>query len=172
LSWSATDDGLVIFYDIFIDGRIVSSTHLRSGTFTCANVMVPTYCVPVDQSTTYSVTVRARDSENKQSPMSDPVLVTTTPAEPNDVTPPTPPSNVVVNQDGAFLMVSWTAAADDLAPAALIRYDIYVDGFLRRVVVGETTAEVDFYFGEQTVTVIAVDTADHESEPVSVPIGF
>jgi hypothetical protein len=43
---------------------------------------------------------------------------------------------------------------------------------LRRVVVGETAAEVDFYFGEQTVTVIAVDTADNESAPGTVPIGF
>lgn len=172
LTWLATDDGAVIFYDIFIDGRIVASTHLRTGTFTCANVMVPTYCVPVDQSTSYSVTVRARDSENKQSPMSDPLLVTTTASDPNDQSPPTAPANVTVNSDGAFLMVSWSASTDDLAPASLIRYDIYVDGFLRRVVVGETAAEVDFYFGEQTVTIIAVDTADHESEPVSVPIGF
>jgi len=172
LTWLATDDGPVIFYDIFIDGRMVASTHLRSGTFTCANVMVPTYCVPVDQSTTYSATVRARDSQGKQSPISDPVLVTTLPADPSDQSAPTSPVNVVVNTDGAFLMVSWSASSDNLAPASLIRYDIYVDGFLRRVVVGETTAEVDFYFGEQNVTIIAVDTADNESEPVTVPIHF
>jgi chitodextrinase len=172
LTWSATDDGPVIFYDIFIDGRIVGSTHLRSGTFTCANVMVPTYCVPFDQSSTYSVTVRARDNQSKYSPFSDPLLVTTAPANPDDLSPPTSPSNVVVDSDGGFLLVSWSASTDDFAPASLIRYDIYVDGFLRRVVVGETFAEVDFYFEEQNVTIIAVDTADHESEPVTVPIHF
>jgi hypothetical protein len=43
---------------------------------------------------------------------------------------------------------------------------------LRRVAVGETAVEVDFYFEEQTVTVIAVDTADNASTPVTVPIHF
>jgi hypothetical protein len=133
--------------------------------------MVPTYCVPIDQSTPYTFTVRARDSEGNQSPMSDPLVVTTAPADPNDHTPPTPPANVTAPSIGGFLLVSWSASTDDVAPPSLIRYDIYVDGQLRRVVVGETSAEVDFYFEEQNVTVIAVDTADNQSEPVTVPRG-
>jgi hypothetical protein len=36
--------------------------------------------------------------------------------------------------------------------------------------VGETAVEVDFYFDEQNVTIIAVDTADNESVPATVPI--
>jgi chitodextrinase len=172
LTWSSTDDGFISWYTIYIDGRMVATTHLRAGSFTCANVMVPTYCVPIDQSTTYTFTVRARDNEGKLSPMSDPLVVTTAPADPSDQTPPTQPTNITADNIGGFLLVSWSASSDNLAPASLIRYDIYVDGQLRRVVVGETTAEVDFYIDEQTVTVIAVDTADNESEPATIPIGF
>ena len=171
LTWSSTDDG-TIWYTIYIDGQMVATTHLRAGSFTCATVMVPTYCVPINQSTTYTFTVRARDNEGKLSPMSDPLFVTTAPADPNDQTPPTQPANITAQDIGGFQLVSWSPSTDNLAPPSLIRYDIYVDGELRRVVVGETSAEVDFYFGEQTVTVIAVDTADNESAPGTVPIGF
>jgi hypothetical protein len=115
--------------------------------------------------------VRARDTENKLSPMSDPLLVTTAPADSNDQTPPTEPANITAQSDGGFLQVTWSASTDDFAPQSLIRYDIYVDGFLRRVVVGETAAEVDFYVDEQIVTIIAVDTADNASSPGTAPIG-
>jgi hypothetical protein len=101
--------------------------------------------------------------------MSDPLVVTTAPA-PNDVEPPTAPTNVTVENIGGFLLVSFSPSTDNVAPQALIRYDIYVDGFLRRVAVGETSVEVDFYFEEQNVTIIAVDTADNASVPVTVPI--
>lgn len=172
LTWLATDNSPTLWYTIYIDGQMVSSVNSRVGTFTCAKVMVPTYCVPINQSTTYSFTVRARDSEGNLSPMSDPLLVTTAPADPNDQTPPTEPANITADNIGGFLLVSWTASSDDLAPSALIRYDIYVNDQLRRVVVGETAAEVDFYFGEDhTVTVVAVDTADNASAPGSILIG-
>jgi chitodextrinase len=172
LTWSSTDNGPTIWYTIYIDGQMVATTNSRAGSFTCANVMVPTYCVPINQSTTYTFTVRARDNENNPSLMSDPLFVTTAPADPTDQTPPTQPANITAQDIGGFLLVSWSPSTDNLEPPSLIRYDIYVDGQLRRVVVGETAAEVDFYFEEQTVTVIAVDTADNESEPGTIPIGF
>jgi chitodextrinase len=171
LSWLSTDNGPTIWYTIYIDGQMVSTVNSRAGTFTCATVMVPTYCVPINQSTTYTFTVRARDSENKLSPMSDPLVVTTAPADPNDLTPPTEPSNVTAPSIGGFLLVSWSPSTDDITPQALIRYDIYVDGQLRRVVVGETSAEVDFYVDEQIVTVIAVDAADNGSPAGTAPVG-
>ena len=172
LTWVSTDNGPTIWYTIYVNGQMVSTVNSRAGTFTCASVMVPTYCVPIDHSTTYTFTVRARDSEGNLSPMSDPLLVTTAPADPGDQTGPTQPGNISAENIGGFLLVSWDPATDDFAPQSLIRYDIYVDGQLRRVVVGETAAEVDFYFEEQTVTVIAVDTADNESEPATIPIGL
>jgi hypothetical protein len=97
--------------------------------------------------------------------MSDPVLVTTDPA-PDDHTPPSQPMNVTAVDDGGFLIVDWEPSTDDLAPPSLIRYDVYVNGELRAVVVGQTIApEVDSLFGDSEVAVIAVDTADNESPP-------
>ena len=53
----------------------------------------------------------------------------------------------------------------------MIRYDVYVNGELRAVVVGRNSAEVELYLGEtSTITVIAVDTADNESEPGSISV--
>jgi hypothetical protein len=166
LSWSSTDDGSLIWYTIFVDGSPVITLNSRTATFTCAAVLVPTGCVPLDQDTTYAFTVRARDFDGNNSPMSDPVLVTTDPADPNDHTPPTQPMNVTAQDDGGFLVVDWDPSTDDLAPQSLIRYDVYVDGELRAVVVGQTIApEVDSLFGDSEIAVIAVDTADNESLP-------
>ena len=91
LNWSSTDDGSTIWYTIYIDGEPVSTMNSKSGTFTCAAVLVPTGCTPLDQETTYTFTVRARDVDGNLSPFSDPVFVTTDPADPNDHTPPTQP---------------------------------------------------------------------------------
>jgi chitinase len=157
LSWSSTDDGPTIWYVIYIDGNQVTTLNSRSGTFT-----------PLDQDTTYTFTVRARDVDGNWSPMSDPVFVTTDPIDPNDQIPPTQPANLTADSNGAFLTVRWEASTDDLAPQQFIRYDVYLNGELRAVVVGSTTAEVEADYGENTVTVIAVDTADHESAPSTI----
>lgn len=169
LSWSSTDDGTLIWYTIFIDGEAVRTLNSRSFTFTCASVAEPTYCVPFDQETTYVFTVRARDADGNRSPTSDPVAVTTAPA-PNDQAPPTSPTNVTIDGIGGFSNVSWTASTDDTADPRFIRYDIYVDGELRTVVVGATTAEVETDFGDEVLTIVAVDTADNESAPASIAL--
>jgi chitodextrinase len=173
LSWSSTDDGSLIWYTIYIDGQPVSTLNSRTNTFTCAAVLVPTGCVPLDQETTYAFTVRARDVDGNNSPVSDPIFVTTDPADPNDHTPPTQPMNVTAVDDGGFIIVDWDASTDDLAPQSLIRYDVYVNGELRAVVVGQTIApEVDSLFGDNDIAVIAVDTADNESMPGTTTLVF
>jgi chitodextrinase len=166
LSWSSTDDGSLIWYTIFVDGQQVLTLNSRTATFTCAAVQVPTGCVPLDQETTYEFTVRARDVDGNNSPLSEPVSVTTDPADPRDVAPPSPPTNVTAVHDGGFIVVDWEPSTDDFAPQSLIRYDVYVNGELRAVVVGQTIApEVDTNFGDHDIAVIAVDTADNESAP-------
>ena len=168
LTWSSTDDGSFIWYSIFIDGQPVSTLNSKADTFPCAAVLVPTGCIPVDQRTTYTFTVSARDVDGNVSPLSDPVFVTTDPP-PNDHTPPTQPANVTTEDDGAHLIVRWEPSTDDLAPQSLIRYDVYRNGELSAVVVGKTTAQVEKSgFGGNDVDeieVIAVDTADNESVP-------
>jgi chitinase len=172
LSWSSTDDGSSIWYTIHIDGDPVSTLTSGTGTFTCAAVMVPTYCVPLDQDTTYTFTVRARDVDGNLSPVSDPLFVTTDPVDPDDATPPTPPANITAENDGGHVTVRWDPSTDDLAPQLLIRYDVYVNGQLQAVVVGSTTAEVEPDFGDNTISIIAVDTADNESAPGTITVGF
>src|SRR5688572_17785741 len=143
LSWSSTDDGSMIWYSIYIDGQPVSTLNSTTGMFTCAAVLVPTYCDPINQDTTYTFTVRARDVDGNWSPASDPVLVTTEPIDPNDQAGPTQAANLTAESNGAFLTVQWDASTDDFAPQSLIRYDVYVNGHLSAVVVGQTTADVD-----------------------------
>jgi hypothetical protein len=60
---------------------------------------------------------------------------------------------------------------DDVAEQRFIRYDICVDGELRTVVVGEISAEVETDFGDEVLTIIAVDTAGNESAPASIVLG-
>ncbi len=159
LTWSSTDDGPTIWYVIFIDGNQVTTLNSKSGTFT-----------PLDQDTTYAFTVRARDVDGNWSPTSDPAFVTTDPIDPNDQTPPTQPANLTAESNGALLTVRWEASTDDLAPQHFIRYDVYVNGELRAAVVGITTADVEVDYGENTITVVAVDTADHESAPSTIVV--
>ena len=168
LTWSSSDDGPTIWYTIHIDGQSVSTLNSTAGTFTCASVLVATCCVPLDQESTYTYTVRARDVDGNLSPFSDPIFVTTDPADPNDHTPPTPPTNVTAEDDGGHLIVRWAPSIDDRAPQVFIRYDVYVNGELRAVVVGKTVAEVEGDSGVNDIAVVAVDTADNESTPGTV----
>jgi chitodextrinase len=171
LGWVSTDDGPAIWYTIYVDGEQVSTLNSRSATFTCAKVMVPTYCEPINQATTYTFTVRARDSDGNLSPMSDPAFVTTQPANPNDQAAPTSPANLSAEHTGGFHLIRWEPSTDALAAQRFIRYDVYVDGQLARVVVGDTSAEVELLSGAtSTVSVIAVDTADNESPTASITV--
>jgi chitinase len=161
LTWSSTDDGPIIWYSIYIDGNQVSTMNSKSGTFT-----------PLEQETTYTFTVRARDVDGNWSPVSDPVFVTTQPPNPDDHTPPTQPTNITAEADGAFAIVRWDPSTDDFAPQSFIRYDVYVNDELRGVVVGGTTAQVEVDYGVSIITVIAVDTADNESVPGTITVSF
>ena len=96
--------------------------------------------------------------------------MTTDPADPNDHTPPTQPISLTAEIDGAFLNLSWDPSTDNLAPQSLIRYDVYVNGELRAVVVGSATAQVEIEFGVNEIAVIAVDTADNESAPGTITV--
>jgi chitinase len=172
LNWSSTDDGSIIWYTIYIDGEPVFTMNSKSGTFTCAAVLVATGCTPLDQETTYTFTVRARDVDGNLSSFSDPVIVTTDPADPNDHTPPTQPINVTAEADGGHIIVRWDPSTDDRAPQAFIRYDVYVNGELRAVVVGQASAEVEGDFGVNNISVIAVDTADNESPAGTIQLNL
>jgi chitinase len=157
LSWTSTDSG-PIWYWIYLDGQSILTTNSKSGTI-----------APLEQETTYTITVRAKDAEGNWSPVSDAVIVTTLPSNPDDHTPPTTPTNVSATGSGD-ITVSWNPSTDDFAPQSLIRYDVYVNGVLSAVVVGKTNAGVHIDTGVNTISVIAVDTADNESAPGTVTV--
>jgi chitodextrinase len=170
LRWMSTDNGSIIWYTIYVDGEAVSTLNSRTATFTCAAVLVPTGCVPLDQNTTYTFTVRARDVDGNWSPVSDPLVVTTEPANPNDHTPPTQPAELAAEDLGGHFLVTWSPSSDDFAPQSLIRYDVHVNGELRAVVVGNTAVEIEADAGS-VIAVVAVDTADNESEAGTIGAG-
>jgi chitinase len=160
LGWLSTDDGPYIWYSIFLDGKPIATLNSTSGTF-----------APLKQQTTYTFTVQARDVSGNLSPVSDPAVVTTAPPNPNDHTPPTPPTNVTAENNG-MILVRWNPSTDDFTPQSLIRYDVYVNGVLSAVVAGKTSAEVDAYPGVNTITVIAVDESNNESLPGTVTVNL
>lgn len=158
LSWSSTDNGPYIWYTIFRDGQQVTTLNSTSATFAA-----------LEQETLYTFTVQARDIDGNLSPMSDPVVVTTEPPNPNDHTPPTAPTNVTAENNG-HILVRWNASTDDFTPPSLIRYNVYLNGVLVAVVAGTTSAEVDADPGTNTITVIAIDESDNESPPGTVTV--
>ena len=82
--------------------------------------------------------------------------------------------NITADGNTGHVNVSWDPSTDDLTPQSLIRYDVYINGVLSAVVVGNTTAatEVDSNPGVNTIAVIAVDAADNESEPGTITVIF
>jgi chitodextrinase len=171
LTWSSTDDGPTIWYAISVNGEPIVTLNSRTATFVCSAVLVPTGCTPFDQETTYTFSVRARDVDGNVSPVSDPLVVTTRPADPGDLAPPTQPMNVTAENDGAFVNLRWDPSMDNVAPASLIRYDVYVNGELRAVVVGQTAAQFESDYGVvNNIAVIATDTADNASAPGTTTI--
>jgi chitinase len=162
LTWLSTDDGPTIWYTIYIDGQAVNTLNSRTGMFT-----------PLEQETTYTFTVRARDVDGNLSPYSDPLFVTTEPPDPNDHTAPSVPANITAQADGPHINLQWDPATDDLTIPSLIRYDISVNGELRTRVVGSTSAQIESDYGVvNVISIVAVDAADNESQPGVITVRF
>jgi len=154
LLWSSTDEG-PLWYDVRLnDAPIIQSTRNTSGV------------IPLLQpATTYTVTVRARDFPNNQSPTSDPATATTPAPNPDDVTPPTTPSLWFGYVSGCEVQLQWTESTDDLDPQFVIEYEIYLNGvhvdssalrYTNRVVYADRN-------GVNTFAVAAVDSAGNRS---------
>jgi len=99
--------------------------------------------------------------------------VTTEPSNPNDVTPPTTPTDLSEMHWGdGEIHVSWTQSTDDFDEQRFIQYNVYVNGVLSDTTVGSGFSMVysPGTGGLVTVSVIAVDTAGNESAPASITI--
>ena len=155
LLWSSMDEGPV-WYDLRLDGSpITIATHDTSAVIP---LLHPT--------TTYTVTVLARDFANNQSPMSAPATATTTAPNPGDVTPPTTPSVGFGYVSGCEVQLQWTESTDDLDPQFVLEYEIYLNGVHVDSTALRDTNRVVYanQEGVNTFAVAAVDSAGNRSE--------
>lgn len=117
--------------------------------------------------------MRASDYGNNPSPFSDAVTVTTAPANPNDTTPPTTPTDLRGSWwDDGEVHLQWTQSTDDFDAQPHIRYDVYVNGIWSDVLFGSGGKSIVYAnVGEwNTFEVIASDTAGNESAPATITI--
>jgi hypothetical protein len=164
LSWTpAQDDCPFLSYQVSVNGTPYTS--LSPNLSAIVRLLSP--------QTTYSLTVRGRDEGNHWSPFSNPVSVTTLPPNPNDHTPPSTPANLsVYSIDGATeLQIQWSQSTDDFDAQPNIRYDVYVNGVFEDVLFGSGGPIPEYgVLGENTIEVIATDTAGNASPPATFTI--
>ena len=161
LAWSSTDDSPFISYVVTKDGVKISSGWI-SETSTTFTLLQP--------NTTYRFTAQAKDryvnvSGGNLSAVSGEFSVTTKVNDGSDVTAPTQPSSVQAFSYGDLEMqVWWTASTDDVTPQNVIVYEIFVNGVHENTAIGKNmTPSVYGVFGENEITVIAVDEAGNRS---------
>ena len=162
LAWSSVEDGPNVWFTVLMNGSpVLSGSRNTSASFG-----------PLTPETSYTFTVQARDFGGNNSPVSDPVTVTTEATDTSDTVPPSTPGNFRDNgmsfQDGETWLF-WDASTDNVTPQAQIRYDVYVNGafdhslqgYTRTVVYGNAEAE-------NTFQVIAVDASGNPSAPATL----
>ena len=162
LAPAATDDGPYIWYTLFRDGV----------PFVLQTRDIPITVYLLEPATTYAFAAQARDFGGNVSAVSSPINVTTPPANPNDVTPPTVPTNFSADfySNDAEINLRWTASTDDTDPQGFIRYDVFVNGVLGDIAVGRTRSIVYGVDGTNSITVVAKDSAGNVSAAATVTV--
>lgn len=165
LQLASTENGPNIWYTIYRDGTpIILDSQNASPVIS-----------PLQVATTYTFTVRAKDFAGLQSPLSDPVTITTAPANTSDTTAPTTPSNLSgdASSADAETSLSWGQSSDNVTPQSLIQYEIYVNGVLDHTLVGRGRTVVYGVLGMTNIfEVIAVDAAGNRSAPATLTINI
>jgi hypothetical protein len=162
LAWSSVEDGPNVWFTVAMNGSpVLQGTKNTSGTFG-----------PLTPETTYTFTVQARDFGGNNSPVSDPVTVTTEARDTSDTVPPTTPGNLRDNgmsfQDGETWLF-WDPSTDNVDPQSVIRYDVYVNGLFDHSLQGYSQTVVYGNPGvENTFQVIAFDSAGNQSAPATL----
>lgn len=164
LSWTpAQDDCPFLSYQVSVNGD--PSTEPSPNLSRTLRFLQP--------ATNYTLTVRGRDEGHFWSPFSAPVTVATLPPNPNDHAPPTTPANLTAyGIDGATEMqIQWSQSTDDFDAQANIRYDVYINGVFEDVLFGSSGPIPDYgVLGENTIEVIATDTAGNASPPATTTL--
>jgi Fibronectin type III domain len=166
LSWiPAQDDGPHLSTQIYLNGAFYYGVG-RGITTATLRFLQP--------GTSYSLTARAIDFGNNAGPFSDPITLVTRPPNPNDHTPPNTPTNLSAYSfgDGSTEMqIQWAQSTDDFDAQSNIRYDVYVNGSLEDIRFGSGGPGIAYgVFGENTIEVIASDTAGNASPPATTTL--
>lgn len=159
LSWSSTDNDPYISYFVYLNGtQLGHSSTAKSGTF-----------YMYQSSTTYTISVKARDTGINFSPLTS-VTFTTEPVDLTDTEPPTTPAafDAWHYPFDRELFLSWSQSTDNVDPREAIHYEIYINGVLAEHVVG--TGQTISYgeFGSNAISIIAIDSAGNESAPFTI----
>jgi chitodextrinase len=164
LAWSCFDASPNLRFDVYRNGSLLYGQ--LAGTTKQIVFLSP--------STTYTFTVRARDSGGNWSEMSDPFVVTTPPADPDPEPPTMPPGLWGGIIDGATeAMVSWGASTDNVTPQEHIGYYVYLNGGFEGATIDPYPRQFTLYLTPgivNTIEVYAVDEAGNRSAPATMTI--
>lgn len=158
LTWDAsTDDTGVTGYTVLVDGEAAATSATTSATLT-----------GLAASTTYEVTVTARDAAGNVSAASAPVTVTTEEATGGDTQAPTVPTGLAAGEvTSSSVELVWEAASDDTGVAG---YRVHRDGDLVADVTGTSATDSGLDAGTTySYTVTAYDAAGNASA-ASAPV--
>jgi chitodextrinase len=159
LSWSATDDATYLSYFLYLNGtQLGHSTTATSGTF-----------YMVQANTSYTISVKARDTGLNFSPLTA-VTFTTEPVDTSDTESPTTPAalDAFHYEFDRELLLSWAQSTDNVDPRQAIHYEIYINGVLAEHVVGTGSTISYGEFGDNIISIIAIDSAGNASAPMTV----
>jgi chitodextrinase len=165
LTWSYSETDPSPRFDIYVDGVLRHRT--EAGTSKRIVFLSP--------GTPYTFTMVARDSAGNRSDVSEPFVIATPAADPNDdeapVMPPGLRGGVI---DGATeAMVSWDDSTDNVTPQEHIRYYLYVNGQFDGATVHPYRHQFSMYLTlgiVNTIEVFAVDEAGNRSAPATMTI--
>ncbi|HKY55813.1 MAG TPA: fibronectin type III domain-containing protein [Anaerolineales bacterium] len=162
LQWTAsTDDGLHIRYQVFVNGS-PSGVETLNGLAAVLHGLTP--------ETTYEITIQASDFYGGNMAAPSNILTVTTPAvSATDTEPPSTPGCCWGGDVGGLeLNVSWAQSFDNQTPQASIAYEVYLNGVWQETTSADRAVIYTTQFGDNTVTIIAVDDAGNRSAPSSM----
>ena len=162
LQWTAsTDDGLHIRYQVFVNGS-PSGVETLNGLAAVLHGLTP--------ETTYEITIQASDFYGGNMAAPSNILTVTTPAvSATDTEPPSTPGCCWGGDVGGLeLNVSWAQSFDNQTPQASIAYEVYLNGVWQETTSADRAVIYTTQFGDNTVTIIAVDDAGNRSSPSSM----
>jgi chitodextrinase len=164
-TWSTYDASPILRFDIFVNGL------LWQGQLADTSKRI-TFLKPT---TSYTLTVRARDAGGNWSAMSDPLVVTTLAADQTDISPPSTPPGFwgdIIDGD-TEAMIFWGNSTDNVTPQALIQYHVFLNGTFEGATISPYPNQYSLYLTRgivNTIELVAIDEAGNRSNATKIII--